>query len=104
MDTLQQAIFAYLQTIPRGKVVTYGQIGAHLGNRQLARAVGNALHRNPDGIKYPCYKVVNAAGKLSDNYAFGGIEAQKKRLEDDEITVINGKVDLRMYQYCEGEV
>ncbi|MBQ7980243.1 MAG: MGMT family protein, partial [Oscillospiraceae bacterium] len=42
-------IYEYLTTIPKGKVVTYGQIAEHLGNRHLARAVGNALHKNPDG-------------------------------------------------------
>ena len=42
-------IYEYLTTIPNGKVVTYGQIAEHLGNKRLSRAVGNALHKNPDG-------------------------------------------------------
>lgn len=60
---LEQMVLEFLQTIPRGKVVTYGQIAAFLGNPKLARAVGNALHRNPDGEKYPCYKVVDRSSK-----------------------------------------
>ncbi len=92
-------VLEYLLTIPKGKVVTYGQIAAHLGNRKLARAVGNALHTNPDPDRYPCYKVVNTQGKLATNFAFGGIEGQKQRLEADGIQVNNGKVDLAKYQW-----
>lgn len=98
---MQEKILAFLQRIPRGRVVTYGQIAAHLGNPGLARAVGNALHRNPDGEKYPCHKVVSAQGKLSRHYAFGGLQAQKRRLENDGITVTDDRVDLRQYQWNE---
>lgn len=95
---MQEKILKYLLTVPKGKVVTYGQIAEFLGNKNLSRAVGNALHRNPDGNKYPCYKVVNSKGELSKNYAFGGIEEQKKRLEKDGIKVVNYKVDLEKYK------
>ena len=47
---------------------------------------------------YPCYKVVNGKGALSANYAFGGIEKQKQRIERDGIEVINYKIDLEKYQ------
>ena len=90
-------VYDYLTSIPKGKVVTYGQIAEHLGNKWLARAVGNALHKNPDGDKYPCYKVVNSKGQLSPAYAFGGIEAQKRRLEADGIEVTDYAVDLKKY-------
>lgn len=92
-------IYEYLLTVPRGRVVTYGQIARHLGNRRLARAVGNALHRNPNGDLYPCYKVVNSRGRLSERYAFGGMEEQKRRLEADGIRVENGRVDLKTFQF-----
>ncbi len=92
-------IYELLSEIPDGKVTTYGSIAEKLGSRHYARTVGNALHINPDGDKYPCYKVVNSNGKLSVNYAFGGIEAQKKRLEADGIEVIDYKVDLKKYVY-----
>ena len=47
----KQAVYEYLATIPKGKVVTYGQIAKFLGNENLARTVGNILHENPDGDK-----------------------------------------------------
>ena len=92
-----QAVYDYLSTIPNGKVVTYGQIAEFLGDKKLARAVGNILHNNPDGDKYPCYKVVNSKGMLSNYYAFGGIAGQQRKLEADGIVVKGFKVDLDRY-------
>ena len=95
----RQAVYEFLRSVPRGKVVTYGQIAAALGNPKLARAVGNALHQNPDGDKFSCYKVVNSRGALSARYAFGGRQAQQRRLEAEGIAVKNGRVDLRVCQH-----
>ena len=94
---MEDSIFDFLLTIPYGKVVTYGQIGEFLGNKRLARYVGNVLHHNPDGDKYPCYKVVSANGRLAPNFVFGGENEQKRRLEKEGIEVINHKVDLKKY-------
>ncbi len=96
---LKQKVYNYLLTIPRGKVVTYKQIAEYLGNPKLSRIVGNILHRNPNEKKYPCYKVVNSKGNLSKNFAFGGIEKQKEKLEAENIEIINYTVDLKKYQY-----
>lgn len=97
---MKQKVYDFLRTIPRGKVVTYGQIAERLGNKNLSRAVGNILHVNPNPDVYPCYKVVNAQGKLSEHFGFGGPEEQKRRLEADGIQVTGGKVDLKKYQWC----
>ena len=96
-----ERLYELLTAIPRGKVVTYGTLAEMMGNRGFARAVGNALHKNPDGEKYPCYKVVSAQGKLSAHYAFGGLQAQKRRLEQDGILVREDRVDLKLYQWTE---
>lgn len=95
---MEKKIYEFLQTIPKGKVVTYGQIAEYLGNKKLSRVVGNILHKNPNEYKYPCYKVVNSRGDLSSNFAFGGIEKQKEKLEKEGILVNNYKVDLEKYQ------
>ena len=95
----KQMLYQLLLTIPHGKVVTYGTLAELLGDKTWARAVGNALHENPDGDKYPCYKVVNSRGELSHAYVFGGIEEQKRRLEADGIKIENGKVDITRYGY-----
>lgn len=95
---MQAKVLEFLTTIPKGKVVTYGQIAEAIGCSGGARAVGNALHKNPDGDKYPCYKVVNSKGELSGRFAFGGIMIQQERLEADGIEVIGNRVDLNKYQ------
>lgn len=95
---MKEEVYKFLTTIPKGRVVTYSQIAEHLGNKKLARVVGNILHNNPDEKKYPCYKVVNSKGELSKNFAFGGIDKQKEKLENDGIEVINYRVDLKKYQ------
>ena len=94
---MKEKVYEFLRTIPKGKVVTYGQIAEYLGNKKFARVVGNILHNNPDEKKYPCYKVIDSKGKLSKNFAFGGIEKQKEKLEKEGIVVENYKVDLEKY-------
>lgn len=96
---MKQKVYDYLKTIPKGKVVTYGQIAEYLCNKNLSRVVGNILHINPDPINQPCYKVVNQKGELSKNFGDGGIEKQKQRLENEGIEVLNYKVDLNKYQW-----
>lgn len=100
---LKDKVYEYLLTIPKGKVVTYKQIAEYLGNPKLSRVVGNILHNNPDEYKYPCYKVVNSKGKLSTNFAFGGIEKQKEKLEAEGIEVVDYCVDLEKWGYREKE-
>ncbi len=95
----KQELYNLLTQIPYGKVTTYGSLAEILGNKAWARAVGNALHNNPDGKKYPCYKVVNSKGELSSAFAFGGLAEQQRRLEAEGIVVENGKVDLTKYLY-----
>jgi O-6-methylguanine DNA methyltransferase len=94
-----ERLYELLTAIPRGKVVTYATLAEMMGNRGFARAVGNALHKNPDGEKYPCYTVVNAKGELAPAFVFGGIEEQKRRLEAEGIEVKDGRVDLEKYAF-----
>jgi len=91
---IKTKIYNAVRDIPKGKVATYKQIAEIAGNPKLARVVGNALHRNPDHSSIPCHRVVNAKGELSKAYAFGGIEGQKKFLQEEGVEVIDEKVDL----------
>ncbi len=99
---LDERIYAYLRTIPKGCVVTYAQVGFAVGNAKLARAVGNILHQNPDPEGIPCFRVVNAKGYLAPAFAFGGVGEQRRRLEEDGILVgDDDRVDLTVYQWRE---
>lgn len=96
-DSPTKRIYSAVKKIPRGCVATYGQIAELAGDRKMARAVGNALHKNPDPENIPCYRVVNFKGELSGEFAFGGAGKQAELLEADGVEVINGKVDLKKY-------
>lgn len=95
---MKEKVYAYLTTVPAGSVTTYGGIATHLGNKNLARAVGNILHNNPDPSQYPCHRVVNSKGQVSANFAFGGSQAQRKLLEQEGIIFeSDGGIDLKKY-------
>ncbi len=100
-DSPSKRIYEAVKRIPKGKVASYSQVAAMAGNPRMCRAVGNALHHNPDPENIPCYRVVNAKGELSGAFAFGGVDEQERRLAADGIPVINGKVDLEKYGYYE---
>lgn len=90
-DSPSKRIYEAVKRIPKGKVASYSQVAAMAGNPRMCRAVGNALHHNPDPENIPCYRVVNAKGELSGAFAFGGADEQERRLAADGIPVINGK-------------
>lgn len=96
-DSPTKRIYEAVKKIPKGKVATYGRVAELAGNIKMSRAVGNALHKNPDPDGIPCYRVVNSKGELSGEFAFGGAGAQQRLLEADGIVVVNGKVDLNVY-------
>lgn len=66
----EERVYAVVRTIPRGEVRSYGWVAKRLGNPGLARAVGQALHRNPDTRRTPCHRVVRTDGSLG-GYALG---------------------------------
>ncbi|MBR3517149.1 MAG: methylated-DNA--[Lachnospiraceae bacterium] len=96
-DSPTKRIYEAVKQIPLGKVATYAQVARMAGNPKMSRAVGNALHKNPDPDHIPCYRVVNARGMLAEEFVFGGAGVQKKLLEADGIEVIDNKVDLEKY-------
>lgn len=96
-DNQTKRIYDAVCNIPKGKVATYGQVAALAGNPKMSRVVGNALHKNPDPDRIPCYRVVNSKGELSGAFAFGGKNVQAERLMADGIEVVNGRVDLKKY-------
>lgn len=81
--------------IPRGKVTSYGQVALLCGNPRAARAVGWALHHNPRPGRIPCHRVVNREGRLAPEFAFGGEEAQRRLLEEEQVPFLpDGRVNL----------
>ena len=70
-------VYDILLRIPEGRISTYGDIAAALGNPGASRAIGRILNKNPNPITVPCHRVVMSDGGIG-GYAFG--KDSKKRL------------------------
>lgn len=92
-------VYDFVRRVPKGKVVTYGEIARAIGNKRMSRQVGWALHVNPKPGEIPCHRVVNRFGELSTAFAFGGINRQEELLRGEGVEVVGGKVDLSKYGY-----
>lgn len=96
-DSPTKRIYEAVKQIPYGHVATYGQVAELAGNPKMSRAVGNALHKNPDPENIHCYRVVNSKGELAGRFAFGGADVQAELLRSEGIEVIDNCVDLEKY-------
>ncbi|MEE4271934.1 MAG: MGMT family protein [Thermoanaerobaculales bacterium] len=97
--SVRDEVFAVVRSIPRGSVMTYGQISACLGSRISPLAVGWMLHRCPDGV--PWHRVVNASGGCSTERLPdlpGGL--QRSMLENEGVSFsLAGNLDLDRYRW-----
>ena len=98
-----EEVYEVVKRIPKGKVMTYGGVAQAIGRPRAARAVGTALHNNPQPVIIPCHRIVNREGRLTANFAFGGIDAQALLLMADGVEVKDNTVDLKKYRYRIGE-
>ena len=90
-------VYALVRRIPRGQVLTYGQMAALLGDVRWARTVGWALGACPSRA-IPCHRVVNSRGGCSPGYGSGHPERQRARLEAEGVRFrLNGTLDLTTY-------
>jgi len=83
MDTVQPfeaRVYAIARAIPPGQAMTYGEIAERLGDKLLARDVGQAMGKNPFPIIMPCHRVLAAGGKLGGFSAPGGASTKQKLL------------------------
>ena len=98
-DTPSKRIYESVKMIPKGRVATYGQVAEMAGDRKMARAVGNALHKTPEPGVIPCHRVVNSKGELAGAFAFGGAGVQAGLLESEGVRVVDGVVNLKKYGF-----
>ncbi len=85
MSDFQEAVYEIVRQIPRGRVMTYGQIAALAGSPRAARQVGQIAHWGPTDL--PWQRVVNKNGGLAGGYTTGGREAHRHDLEADGVHV-----------------
>jgi methylated-DNA-protein-cysteine methyltransferase-like protein len=90
-------VYRIVARVPRGRVVTYGQVAALAGFPRLARAVGAAMRACPVGV--PWHRVVNARGGISPRRRMSGMLTQRIRLVQEGIALRGGRVALRTYRW-----
>lgn len=99
MTPFTEEVIRIIKNIPKGKVMTYGQIAGEAGSPRGARQVVRILHSMSEKYNLPWHRVINAKGELA---SIGGIKPykQKNLLEAEGIKVSETfKVDLSKYRY-----
>jgi O-6-methylguanine DNA methyltransferase len=80
VPAFHRRVYEMARTIPPGMTLSYGDIAARMGAPGAARAVGQALGRNPFPIVVPCHRVLAAGGKIGGFSAQGGIATKRRML------------------------
>jgi methylated-DNA-protein-cysteine methyltransferase-like protein len=98
-DRWVKSVWQVVEDIPRGHVLTYGEVARLAGMSRAARRVSQAMRRAPRARKLPWHRVVNAAGKISFPVDSEGYRQQKKRLECEGVVFVKGRIDLERHGY-----
>lgn len=73
-------VYEAAMKIEPGSVISYGELAAECGSPGAARAVGQAMAKNPFPIVVPCHRIISKSGKPGGFSAFGGVSLKKKLL------------------------
>ena len=100
MDNFFDRVYGFVKTVPKGKVVCYGDVARAIGAPRASRQVGWALHSNPYQGIVPCHRVVFKDGSITQGFAFGGRDVQKAMLLSEGISFIEDyKVDMKKHKW-----
>lgn len=80
LPEFNKRVYAIVRKIPPGATMTYGDIAERLGDKTLARAVGQAMGENPTPLIMPCHRVLAAGGKTGGFSASGGVVTKLRLL------------------------
>jgi methylated-DNA-[protein]-cysteine S-methyltransferase len=97
MKSFNEKCYSKLREVPAGKVVTYGELARAVGKPGAARAVGNAMNKNPYAPRVPCHRVVGANGGMV-GFA-SGVDKKIKMLRGEGVEVKKGNVDLGKFGF-----
>ena len=91
-----QKVYALSRTIASGSTLSYGEIATRIGSPGAARAVGQALGKNPFAIVVPCHRVLAAGGKPGGFSASGGVDTKLRmlRIEQSQRSLFDGDGEL----------
>lgn len=95
-DSYQERVFRIVRSIPRGRVMTYGQIAEILGEGYTPRTVGFVMHAAND--KTPWHRVINAQGGCSTRGIVLPHDKQQRMLETEGVSFDKrGRCELEKY-------
>lgn len=80
LSEFNRKVYVIARAIPSGATLTYGEVAGRLGDKSLARAVGQALGENPIPLIIPCHRVLAAGGKAGGFSAPGGMVTKLRLL------------------------
>ena len=83
----QKKVWNYLKTIRKGTVKTYKQVAIAINSPKSARAVANAVGKNPFAPKIPCHRVIRSDGSLGGYSGKGGVKTKKLLLKREGVIV-----------------
>ena len=83
----QKKVWNYLKTIRKGSVKTYKQVAIAINRPKSARAVANAVGKNPFAPKIPCHRVIRSDGSLGGYSGKGGVKTKKLLLKREGVIV-----------------
>jgi len=95
-SNFRDRVYAVVAQIPRGRVMTYGQIAALCGNPRAARIVGGVAHYGDQSL--PWHRVVNKQGGMAVGYP-GGVPAHQQHLEQEGVVFTNGRLDVESLRW-----
>ena len=98
MDSGWSKIYALVKRIPKGRIVTYGQLARATRLRGGARAAGHAMAACPRGQAVPWHRVVAAGGRIAVREPFAGL--QRRLLESEGARLVNGRVVLAEHAWA----
>ena len=81
----QLKVWKYLKTIKLGTIKTYKQVAIAINRPNSARAVANAVGKNPFAPKIPCHRVIRSDGSLGGYSGKGGVKTKKRLLKREGI-------------------
>ena len=87
VGSFAQQVYAACRNIPAGRTMSYGELATTINHPGAARAVGQALGRNPFPILVPCHRVLTADGKAGGFSAYGGVETKVRILAIEGVTI-----------------
>ena len=98
MSKFSEKIMQIVKAVPKGYVVSYGQIALMAGVPKAAQAVGQVLH--DIGEQTPWWRVINNAGRISTRCVAHPVNMQKRLLEKDGVKVTkNLRIDIEKYRW-----